>query len=137
MRRLSLALLFVLPAILMVPDARATDLRLTFDAVTTDDQGAPLPAGTVTYSIYHALNGGEVRQVGVVPAPYFTRRDVGAGTHCYSVVPQFAPSTPVTGETWGPGPTLGQVCETVQASGGPRERRPAGVVNLRLQQVTP
>jgi hypothetical protein len=114
---------------------RADDITLRYDPVTLDSNQAPLPVGVMLYRILQKTGvDGEFRQVGETPDVRWTRRGVDAGFQCFVMVPVFTPATPVEGETWMPGPDSPESCVTVQAAGGPRERRPAGVANIRIEQ---
>jgi hypothetical protein len=119
---------FLAFAILMAvaTTANATDLHLSWNAVTVDVNGAALPAGsTVTYNVYGAIQGQPLKLIANVTTTTNVRPNVDAGTLCYAVSAVLVTPTTTTGVE---GPQTALTCTTVLAT-------PAAPTNLQIQQT--
>lgn len=105
----------------------AADLTFTFDAVTTDSAGAPLPAGTMKYEVLQSTDGSPYAQVGEVTTNSFVRKNVGPGKTCFVATATFTPAA-VTPFTWVTGAGTDPVCATVV----PVQNSPARALNAKV-----
>lgn len=116
--------------------ARATDRVLSWDPVTTDSSGNPLPAGvTVTYNVYGAPQGTALKLLANVTTTTNTRTNVDVGTACYAVTALVTPAGVVTNQESAQSP---MVCDTVAAGAPPPVQTPAAPAapgNFKVQQV--
>lgn len=115
--------------------AGATDLTLSWNPVTTDNMGNPLPAGaTVSYNLYGAVEGQPLVLLANVTTITNVRSNVNPGTACYAVSAVLV--TPAT--TAGlEGAQTTQVCSTVTSVPTPPAApvAPAAPANFQIQQT--
>lgn len=120
---------------LALKPAHATDLTVSWEAVTQEagTTPKPLPAGAVTYEVIGAKNGGTPTSVGSTTATSMVRPNLSAGTHCYVVRSSFAPAVP-DGSVWEPSAPSLQACATIAGTAGPRSTVPPANVKVVISK---
>lgn len=125
---LALAVLAIV-AICSPAPSQATDLHLSWNAVTVDNAGKPLPSGaTVTYNVYGAQQGQPLKLVANVTTTTAVRSNVDVGSDCYAVTALVTPASIIqTQESL----QTATICSSVAA---PLPASPAVPTNLQIQQ---
>lgn len=115
--------------------ASATDLKLSWNPVTTDSAGKPLPAGaSVSYNVYGAAQGQPFKLIANVLTTSTVRSNVNAGSACYAVSALVTPASVIQVQE---SAQTAMICSTVAAPPPAKPAAPAAPTNFQIQQIPP
>lgn len=124
---------FAILSLCWAAPALATDLHLSWSAVTTDANGKALPSGSsVSYNVWGAAQGQPLRFLANVTTTTHVRPNVDPGTACYAVSAVLVTQNTTAGVE---GAQTTPVCTTVDAPPPPPPAAPAAPANLQIQPV--
>ncbi len=134
-RTVAFAIALVCLSVASVAQTSGVNLTLSWNAVTTDSDGNPLPSGSsVTYNIYGGMQRQALALLGNVSTLSNVRTNVNVGTLCYAVSAVVVTPTSTTGVE---GAQTGTICTTVDAPPPPKPAVPAAPTGLTIQQSKP